>query len=155
MIPMFSDSLRNWAEVDLDAVLHNFMAARNHLPENMRLLVTVKANGYGHGAVRIAKLLEGKADYFALAAMDEAVQLRQEMAAYLGYGSYPEFAYDFYYYRDYTPQQAQAYFETVGLSTDFNSVYEEANLLTKCYEKQKAEGFIQERTEQIIEKMDM
>ena len=74
---MFSDSLRTWAEVDLDAVLHNFMAARNHLPAHMKLLVTVKANGYGHGALRIAGLLENKADYFALAAMDEAVQLRQ------------------------------------------------------------------------------
>lgn len=52
-------------------------------------------------------------------------------------------------------EMVKAYFETVGLSTDFNSVYEEANLLTECYEKQKAEGFIQERTEQIIEKMDM
>ena len=49
----------------------------------------------------------------------------------------------------------KAYFETVGLSTDFNSVYEEANLLTGCYEKKKAEGFIQERTEQVIEKIDM
>ena len=39
--------------------------------------MTVKANGYGHGAIRIAKLLEGKADYFALATMDEAAQLRQ------------------------------------------------------------------------------
>ena len=39
----------------------------------------------------------------------ELVQVRQEMAAYCGYRSYPEFAYDFYYYRDYTPQQATAY----------------------------------------------
>ena len=39
--------------------------------------MTVKANAYGHGALTVAKLLEGKADYFALAAMDEAVQLRQ------------------------------------------------------------------------------
>lgn len=74
---MIFDSLRTWAEVDLDAITHNFMAARNHLPENMKLLVTVKANAYGHGALTIAKHLEGKADYFALAAMDEAVQLRQ------------------------------------------------------------------------------
>lgn len=74
---MFSDTLRTWAEVDLDAIEYNFMAARNHLPKEMKLLVTVKANAYGHGAVRLAKLLEGKADYFALAAMDEAVQLRQ------------------------------------------------------------------------------
>ena len=74
---MLSDSLRTWAEVDLDAIEQNFMAARNHLPKEMKLLVTVKANAYGHGALTVAKLLEGKADYFALAAMDEAVQLRQ------------------------------------------------------------------------------
>ena len=38
---MLSDSLRTWAEVDLDAIEQNFMAARNHLPQNMKLLVTV------------------------------------------------------------------------------------------------------------------
>ena len=71
------ETLRTWAEVDLDAIEHNFQAARNHLPKNMKLLVTVKANAYGHGAARVAKLLQDKVDYFALAAMDEAVQLRQ------------------------------------------------------------------------------
>lgn len=74
---MIFDTLRTWAEVDLDAIEHNFNAVRSHLPAEMKLLVTVKANGYGHGALRIARLLEGKADYFALAAMDEAVQLRK------------------------------------------------------------------------------
>lgn len=39
----------------------------------------------------------------------ELVRVRQQMAAHCGYDSYPEFAYDFYYYRDYTPQQATAY----------------------------------------------
>ena len=73
---MFYDSLRTWAEVDLTAIEHNFMAVRNRLPRDTKLLVTVKANAYGHGAVTIAKHLEGKVDYFALAAMDEAVQLR-------------------------------------------------------------------------------
>ena len=42
------------------------------------------------------------------------------------------------------------YFATVGLDTSFHSVYEEAKLLTDYYEKQKAEEFIWERTEQII-----
>lgn len=74
---MIFDTLRTWAEVDLDAIEHNFNAVRSHLPAEMKLLVTVKANGYGHGALRLARLLEGKADYFALAAMDEAVQLRK------------------------------------------------------------------------------
>ena len=59
---MFSDSLRTWAEVDLDAIEHNFLAARNHLPKNMKLLVTVKANAYGHGAIPVAKLLQNKAE---------------------------------------------------------------------------------------------
>ena len=74
---MLFETLRTWAEVDLDALEHNFRAARDHLPPHMKLLVTVKANAYGHGALTVAKCLEGKADYFALAAMDEAVQLRQ------------------------------------------------------------------------------
>lgn len=39
----------------------------------------------------------------------ELVAVRQEIAAYAGYGSYPEFAYDFYYYRDYTPEQTAGY----------------------------------------------
>lgn len=39
----------------------------------------------------------------------ELVKVRQEMAAYAGYDSYAEFAYDFYYYRDYTWQEAEGY----------------------------------------------
>ena len=52
-------------------------------------------------------------------------------------------------------EMVKAYFETVGLSTDFSSVYEEAKLLTEYYEGHKAEEFIQAQTEQIIEKMNM
>ena len=36
----------------------------------------------------------------------ELVAARQRIAEYLGYRSYPEFAYEFYYGRDYTPAQA-------------------------------------------------
>ena len=39
----------------------------------------------------------------------QLVALRQEIAAYAGYDDYVQFAYDFYYYRDYTPQQAATY----------------------------------------------
>ena len=73
---MFFETLRTWAEVDLTAIEQNFLAARKRLPKDMKLLATVKANAYGHGAVTVAKLLEDRADYFGLAAMDEAVQLR-------------------------------------------------------------------------------
>lgn len=52
-------------------------------------------------------------------------------------------------------EMVKAYFETVGLSTDFNSVYDETKLLMDYYEEQNAEEYIRERTEQIIEKMDL
>ena len=70
-------SLRTWCEIDLDAMLHNFMAARHHLPDDVLLAAVIKANAYGHGAVAAAKLLEGKADRFAVAMTDEAVELRR------------------------------------------------------------------------------
>ena len=43
----------------------------------------------------------------------ELVRLRREMAASWGYDSYPEFAWDFYYYRDYTPREVEAYLERI------------------------------------------
>ena len=45
-------------------------------------------------------------------------------------------------------EMVKAYYETVGLSTDFNSIYEEAKLLTNYYEEQKAEEYIQKQIEQ-------
>lgn len=44
----------------------------------------------------------------------ELVAVRQEMAKSAGYDSYPEFAYDYYYDRDYTVQQAEAYLLQIG-----------------------------------------
>lgn len=52
-------------------------------------------------------------------------------------------------------EMVKDYFNSVGLSTDFDSVYEETKMLTDYYEKQKTEEFLQEQTEQIIEKMDV
>ena len=39
----------------------------------------------------------------------ELIVLRQQIAAYAGYASYPEFAYDYYYGRDYTVEQTTSY----------------------------------------------
>lgn len=72
-----TDTLRCWAEIDLDAIEYNFDAVHNRLPENTLHLAVVKADSYGHGAVKIAKTLENKADYFAVALADEALQLRK------------------------------------------------------------------------------
>ena len=45
----------------------------------------------------------------------ELVKVRQEIAAYAGYDSYQEYAYDFNYLRNYTPKEATAYLEQVGM----------------------------------------
>ena len=71
-----TDKLRTWAEIALGALEHNFNTVRAHLPASAKLLTVLKANAYGHGAVRIGRLLEGKADYFAVAFTDEALALR-------------------------------------------------------------------------------
>ena len=71
---------KTWAEIDVAALRHNYRQIASHVHKeapDCRGIAAVKANAYGHGALTVAKLLEGKADYFALAAMDEAVQLRQ------------------------------------------------------------------------------
>ena len=52
--------------------------------------------------------------------------------------------------KDAAFEMVRTYFEKIGMDTSFDSVYEETKLLTDYYEKQKAEEFIQEKTEQII-----
>lgn len=47
-------------------------------------------------------------------------------------------------------EMVKTYFETVGLETDFHTVYKETKLLTDYYEERKGEEFLQEQVEQII-----
>jgi alanine racemase len=65
------------AEISLDAIDHNIGAFREHLAAGTKLLASVKANAYGHGAVEIARraVLAG-VDYLGVAFLDEALQLR-------------------------------------------------------------------------------
>ena len=51
---------RTWAEIDLSALSHNYHTIRSILPEGCRFLGVVKADAYGHGALRVARLLEGE-----------------------------------------------------------------------------------------------
>lgn len=62
------------ALVDLDALRHNYGVARRL--HGGRALAVIKANAYGHGAVRCAQALAGHADGFAVAFLDEAACLR-------------------------------------------------------------------------------
>ncbi len=68
---------RCFAKIDLDAIGHNFDQLKSRLEPGVLALATVKANAYGHGAVPVSRYLEEKCDYFAVACIDEAVELRQ------------------------------------------------------------------------------
>ncbi len=62
------------ARIDLAALAHNLGVARAAAPRS-RILAVIKANGYGHGLLRVARGLRG-ADGFAVLSVDEAAQLR-------------------------------------------------------------------------------
>ncbi len=68
---------RTWAEIDLDALVHNFKLIKQTAP-NSKIMAVVKANAYGHSVTEIAPVLEKNgADYFAVSNIEEAFQLRE------------------------------------------------------------------------------
>ena len=68
---------RTWAEIDLDSLSHNFEVIRRQVGPEAKLLGVVKADAYGHGAVRVAKKLsELGAAYLAVSNIEEAAELR-------------------------------------------------------------------------------
>jgi len=68
---------RTWAEIDLDALEHNYRQARLLAGPDVKYLGVVKADAYGHGAVQVARKLETLgADYLAVSSLDEARELR-------------------------------------------------------------------------------
>ena len=68
---------RTQARIDLDAIEYNFLQTRKKLPKNVKLLCVVKADAYGHGAVQIGKFLDGKCDFFGVACVEEALELKK------------------------------------------------------------------------------
>ena len=74
---MESPLKRTWAEIDLDALAHNYGRLRQHIGPKVRFLGVGKADAYGHGAVQVARTLqELGADYLAVSSIDEAMELR-------------------------------------------------------------------------------
>ena len=62
------------ALIDLQALRHNYRLARELT--GAKALAVVKADAYGHGAVRCAQALQAEADGFAVACIEEALELR-------------------------------------------------------------------------------
>ncbi len=61
----------------MNAAINNYHAIKNQIGEDTKICCVIKADGYGHGAVELAKLYsELHADYFAVSNLDEALELR-------------------------------------------------------------------------------
>ena len=70
-------TMRTWAEIDLNALEHNYKALKALLDKDCKLLAPVKADAYGHGAVPVSRRLEALGcDVLAVACAAEARELR-------------------------------------------------------------------------------
>ncbi len=68
---------RTWAEIDIDALVHNFNIVRKSA-KGAKLFSVVKADAYGHGLEDVVKaLLDEKTDAFAVSNIDEALEIRK------------------------------------------------------------------------------
>lgn len=68
---------RTWAEIDLDALTHNYHTLRHQAGDSAKFMGIVKADAYGHGAVEIAgKLEQLGADYLGVSNVEEGAELR-------------------------------------------------------------------------------
>lgn len=72
-----SEYFRVCAQIDLSAVKKNIETIRASLQPDAKLMVVLKADGYGHGAVPIAKRIDDVADAYGMAIVEEAVELRE------------------------------------------------------------------------------
>jgi alanine racemase len=73
-----SDRRWAWAEVDLGAVARNIATLRGRLRPGTSFMAVVKADGYGHGALEVARAaLRAGADRLGVATVDEALLLRE------------------------------------------------------------------------------
>lgn len=71
--------LRVCAEINLDAVAYNFKSMKENLASGTQMIAVIKTDGYGHGAVPIARMVQ-EYDYvwgFAVATIEEALLLRK------------------------------------------------------------------------------
>jgi alanine racemase len=70
---------RAWAEINLEAVKYNIESIKKRIKHNTKIIAVIKTDGYGHGALPIARLLEeeNRVWGYAVATAEEALELRE------------------------------------------------------------------------------
>ena len=72
-----TDKLRCWLEINLSYLKNNIESIKSIISDDLDIIAVVKANGYGLGALNIAKYLASIGiKYFAVATLEEALELR-------------------------------------------------------------------------------
>jgi alanine racemase len=67
-----------WAEVNLDNLAYNFRQIKKMLRPHVKIMVTVKADAYGHGLIPVTeRLVSCGADWLGVASIDEGIRLRE------------------------------------------------------------------------------
>jgi alanine racemase len=73
-----ADDRPTWAEIDLDALAHNYRAVCARVGGGVKVMGVVKADAYGHGAPACARrLADAGAEWFGVATPEEAFELRR------------------------------------------------------------------------------
>lgn len=67
---------RGYVEINLDAIYKNMVALKKNVDKDTKMVAVVKADGYGHGAVPVAKTVDPLVEAYAVATIDEALNLR-------------------------------------------------------------------------------
>lgn len=65
------------AEINLDAIYNNVAAAKALTKPGTKMMAVIKADGYGHGAVQLAEVLDPLADAYGVAILEEGIELRK------------------------------------------------------------------------------
>ena len=66
---------RTWAEINLDTLKNNICEIKK-IAKNKEIIAVVKANAYGHGGAEVASALSNQASMFAVALLEEGIELR-------------------------------------------------------------------------------
>ncbi|MDA3847777.1 MAG: alanine racemase [Vallitaleaceae bacterium] len=69
---------RVYAEININRIIENLTNISNYVGDQTKVMLVIKADGYGHGAIPISKALNKEdIDYLAVATIDEAISLRE------------------------------------------------------------------------------
>lgn len=68
---------RIYADIDLDAIVFNLMSMKQNIKPGTQMCGVVKADGYGHGAVAVSKAIAPFVWGYAVATIEEAIELRK------------------------------------------------------------------------------